>query len=512
MLRKLLFAAALFVAPSLAHADWYEASSKHFVVYSNGSPEHVKAFTERLERFDAALRKITATPDRPISKMMRVTVFMVDDVGDIQKLAGSTTVAGFFQARSSGPMAFVPRKSGGALDAQTILMHEYGHSFMFSSWPGVVFPPWFVEGFAEFVGTASFRNDGELVLGRNPEHRRWCVGRDSYLPAKELVRLKHDKLDDYQTCVLYARGWLLTHYLLLGGHAGELSQYLEAINSGKSIDEATRAFGDLGSLDNKLSAYGKRASLPSIMLTAEQVPVGEVTLRKVSAGEAAIMPARILSSNGVDEKMAPRVAETARRLAAPYPNDAAAQNELAEAEFDANNHAAAEAAADRALAADPKSIHALLYKGMAQMELAKKNEAASVGDWKQVRSWFLAANKLDTEYPEPLIQYYESFEAAKQKPSESAQKGLLYAYALAPFDNGLRLRAGRILLEQGNVKAARVAYEPVAYGPHSGAAGENAKKVVDALDSSGTEAALKVLSDAAAKQKEEEAKKKKKGV
>jgi tetratricopeptide (TPR) repeat protein len=509
MLRKLLFAAALFVAPSLAHADWYEAGSEHFVVYSNDSPERVKEFTERLERFDRALRKITGTPDRPISKMMRVTVFMVDDVGDIQKLAGSSSVAGFFQARSSGPMAFVPRKSNSALDAQTILMHEYGHSFMFSSWPDVVFPPWFVEGFAEFVGTASFRGEGELVLGKNPEHRRWCVGRDNYLPARELVRLKHDKLDDYQTCVLYARGWLLTHYLLLGGHAKELSEYLSAINSGKSIEEATKAFGDLNSLDGKLTSYGKRASLPSIMLTAAQVPVGEVTLRKVSAGEAAIMPARILSSRGVDEKTAPRVAETARRLAAPYPNDPAAQNELAEAEFDAKNYAAAEAAADRALAADPKSIHALLYKGMAQMELAKKNETASVGDWKQARSWFLAANKLDTEYPQPLILFYESFEAAKMKPSEGAQKGLLYAYALAPFDTGLRLQAGRVLLEQGKVKAARAAYEPVAYGPHSGSAGETAKKVVDALDSSGTEAALKIIGEADAKQKEEAAKKKK---
>ena len=509
MLRKLLFAALLLVAPSLAYADWYEAGSEHFVVYSNDSPERVKEFTERLERFDRALRKITGTPDRPISKMMRVTVFMVDDVGDIQKLAGDSSVAGFFQSRSSGPVAFVPRKSNSALDAQTILMHEYGHSFMFSSWPDVVFPPWFVEGFAEFVGTASFRNNGSLVLGKNPEHRRWCVGLNNYLPANELVRLKHDKLDERQTCVLYARGWLLTHYLLLGGHAKELGEYLAAINSGKSIEEATKVFGDLGSLDGKLTGYGKRASLPSIMLTAAQVPAGEVTLRKVSAGEAAIMPARILSSRGVDEKSAPRVAETARRLAAPFPNDAAAQNELAEAEFDAKNYTAALAAADRALAADPKSIHALLYRGMAQVELTKKKGDATAADWKQSRSWFLAANKLDTEYPEPLIQFYESFRAAKQKPSDGAEKGLLYAYALAPFDNGLRLQAGRLLLEQGKLTAARVAYERVAYGPHNGGAGDTAKKVLDALDSSGTEAAIKVLGDAEAKQKEEAAKKKK---
>lgn len=508
MFHKLLLALALLASPVVAHAEWHEASSKHFVVYSDEEPQRVKQFAERLERFDLALRKITATPDRPVSPSMRVTVFFVEDVGEIQRLIGRAGVAGFYNPRSTGPVAFVPRRTGGGeLSAQLILMHEYGHSFMFSTWPDVVFPPWFVEGFAEFVGTANFRNDGNLILGRNPDDRRWCVGRQDFLRAKDLVRVNLGKLDDYATCALYARGWLLTHYLLLGGHAKEFGEYLGAINAGKSVEEATKALGDLDTLDNRLNNYGKRAVLPSIMLTPAQLPVGDVTIRKLTAGEAATMQARILSTNGVNEKTAPSVADLARRAAAPYPTDAGAQNELAEAEFDTKNYGAAEAAATRALAADPRSVHAMLYKGMAIQEQAKQQTGtAAAAKWKEARSWFVRANKAETEYPAPLIAYYDSFVEAKESPSKAAQNGLLYAYRLAPFDLSLRLRAGRMLLDQGQAKPARVAFEMVAYSPHAfGGLNELAKKVVGALDTDDVKGAIKILDDADAEAKKKQA-------
>jgi tetratricopeptide (TPR) repeat protein len=512
MFNKLLLAAALLLAPSLARADWHEATSEHFVVYSDDTPARVQQYAERLERFDRALRYITGTPDKRRSPLSRVTVYMVEDVATIQKLAGSTFVAGFFQSRASGPVAFAPRRTSGPLDAQTILLHEYGHNFMFSNWPDVVFAPWFVEGFAEFVGTAIFRGNGDLVLGKNPDHRSWSIDKSNHMPAELLVKLDQGKLDEYQRSALYARGWLLTHYLLMDKERSkQLADYIVAVNSGKSIDEATRALGNISQLDGRLNGYFKRPALPSIVLTSKDVLPGTVTIRRVSAAEAAIMPARILSSNGVSEKTAPGVAALARRLAAPFPNDAAAQNELAEAEFDAGNYAAAEAAADRAMATDPKSIHALLYKGMAQAEAAKKAGVTDDTRWKAIRGWFIRANKLDTEYPEPLIQYYESFGAAKQKPSKAAVGGLLYAYALAPYDLGLRLKAGRVLLTEGETKAARVAFEPIAYGPHYGNLSTQARAIIDALDSGGTPPALKVIEEAESKAKAEADKAKKQG-
>ncbi len=494
MLRNLLLSATFLVTPSLAHAQWYEASSSHFVVYSEGSPDRLRQFTDRLERYDQALRMVTATPDRPISRNARVTVFFVDSTSDIEKLVGRRNIAGFFRPRASGSVAFVPRDSGGGgLGSREILQHEYAHNFMYSSWPGVVFAPWFIEGFAEFVGTAMIRDDGSVVFGKNPDYRAGSIANSVALPANRLVKLNPGKLDQEQTGVLYARGWLLTHYLILGGHADQLAQYIGAVNSNKSVDEANAALGDLAGLDAKLTSYAKRSRLPGSQVDASKLHVGAITVRQLSVGEAAVMPARILSANGVDAEQAKTTAALVRRLAAPYPDDAGVQNELAEAEFDADNHAAAEAAASRALAADPKSVHALLYKGMAQMAAAQKAGITDPAKWKEIRSSFLAANRLDTEYAEPLIQFYDSFRAAGQAPSKSAQDGLVYAYALAPYDRSLRMNAGFTLLSQGRAKAARIAFEPIAYGPHDQGDSNFAADLIAALDSGGTEGALAFL-------------------
>ncbi|WP_342251454.1 hypothetical protein [Sphingomonas sp. OTU376] len=512
MFKRLFITATLLLAPSLAHADWYEASSKHFVVYSEENPEKLKAYTEKLERFDQTLRFLTGTPDKPLSPMMRVHVFVVANVGEIQRLYGGSGPAGFFDARATGPVAFVPRDDGGnSLNAQTILQHEYGHSFMFSSWPSVVFPKWFVEGFAEFVGTAFYRGgDDTLVIGKAPEYRAYGISRTAQMPAERLLQLDpKDKEMDTQT--LYGRGWLLTHYSVLGGHAKELGAYIQALNEGKSVEEANKAFGSLGQLDAKLNAYGARGALPTIAVPAGKVQVGEVTMRRLSAGEAATMKARIYSTRGVNEERAKMVVEWARQAAAPYANDPGAQNELAEAEFDAKNYVAAEAAADRALAADPNSIHALLYKGMAQQAIAKDAKVTDAARWKAIRSWFIKANKLDPTYPQPLVLFYQSYEAAGQPVPKMAQDGLVGAYTYAPFDDGLRFEVGKVLLEQGNIPGAKIAFEKIAYGPHQ--SGENVSlKVLEALDKDGKEAALKVIADAEAKAKkaEEDAKNKKK--
>ena len=146
------------------------------------------------------------------------------------------------------------------------------------------------------------------------------------------------------------------------------------------------------------------------------------------------------------------------------------------------------------------------------MEAAKAAGDTNPERWKAIRGFFLKANKLDTDYPQPLVLFYESFAAAKQAPTPNAKNGLLGAYVLAPFDTGLRVTAGKVLLEMNDAKAARVAFEPVAYSPHA-PADNVALKVLAALDEKGTEGALAVLAEADAKAKKaaEDAEKKKKG-
>src|SRR3546814_6504371 len=71
------------------------------------------------------------------------------------------------------------------------------------------------------------------------------------------------------------------------------------------------------------------------------IDVGEIEIRALDSGEAAMMGVRMVSRRGVTEKVARELVPDARRVAAPYPHHPVVQAWLAEIEFDAENFAAA---------------------------------------------------------------------------------------------------------------------------------------------------------------------------
>ncbi len=521
MFRKVAGVVAALMSTTAAHAAWQQGSSRHFVVYANDTPEHVRAYTERLERFDAAVRVWHQTPEDQRGPSARVTVFVLNDVDAIQKLSGASGIAGYYEARAGQSVAFVPRTTGTGADygqsAQSVLFHEYTHHWMLTNWTDAALPPWYTEGAAELHATAMIRPDGSVVFGAPPLYRGYTIDKSSLLPADQLTRLNPGKLDGINRDALYSRGWLLTDYLTFDANRRkQLAAYLVALNSGKSADDAGEALGGVNGLDLRLDGYLRKIKLsyPSQTIGAGQISIGAIDVRALGAGEAAIMPVYMASNSGVSLRTAGNVVAAARAVAASFPNDAAVQNELAEAEFDACNvdkksdaacFARAEAAADRTLAADPKSLHALLYKGFAEQAAARRDKVTDPARWTAIRRWFTAANKADTEAPQPLIANYESYRAARLKPTANAQNGLLYAYALAPYDLHVRTIATEVLLDQGKAKEARAAIAPVAYFLDEPTASAFGQKVLAALDKDGPAAALAVFnkSDEDARKKEE---------
>lgn len=501
MLKKVLLASAMLLVSAGADAKWFKASSKHFVVYADDSETNIKTYTERLERFDKAIRVWHVAKEDTRGPSARVTVFLLDDVGAIERLSGRRSVAGFYQPRAGTSVAFSPRIGSGDLSAHAILFHEYTHHWMLTNWTDAAMPPWFVEGFAELHATALFRGD-RVIFGAVPIYRRYTIGQMNLMPMSRMLKFDLGQLSPQETDALYSHGWALTHYLTFDtGRRKLLADYIDALNSGKAVSPAALVAGG-GDLDLKLNSYVRRSTLPSAAFNFDQLPIDTVNVRPLTQAEAAMMPALILSQRGVSKKNAPEATALARKLAAPFPNDAAAQNELAEAEYDlcstddaipADCFGRAEAAADRALLADPKSIHALLYKGMAQVAALKRGKVVDQARWTSARRWFLAANKIDTEAPEPLIAYYDSFSAARIPANTNAQSALLYAYALAPYDSALRLRAGAIFLRQGKLADARNAIAPVAYNVDGGSITTPAQKVLKALDAGDSKAALAEL-------------------
>ena len=484
MILRLAALALALLAPGIAHAEWHEASTKHFVVYADDRPETIEKFASELERFNMAMAAFYPNALKAAEgPANRVTVFVLAGNG-VEKLTGDSFTRGFYIPRAGGNVAFVPKVSGRSesweLSGAAVLRHEYAHHFMYTRFPAV-FPMWFSEGSAEFWSTVLYNKDGSMHVGMVPQHRGFGLLSGNPLPLEKLLTVTNQKLSGEQREAIYGRGWLLTHYLTVDPARQKLLiAYMAALNRGEPLEKAAAALCDLKQLARELERY-MRGRMPAMRLPSERIGGASVALRKLTPGEVATMAVRIRSKRGVDEAEAKRVLADARKATAPFPSDPGAQVALAEAEFDAGNYALAGAAADRALATNAKLGEALLYRAMAKFELASAGESTSE-TWKDVRRAIVAANRNDPEDPRPLILYYRSFGAEGVPAPEAAKQGLAKAYEVAPSDLGLRMNAAIMFLSDKKPAEAREALRLIAYDPHGGGLAAKARAMVAAIE------------------------------
>lgn len=205
-------------------------------------------------------------------------------------------------------------------------------------------------------------------------------------------------------------------------------------------------------------------------------------MRKLRAGEAAMMPIAIESRVGVSAEEARSLVPKARKVADRYPDDPAVLAALAEAEFDAGNDDEAIGAADRALAIDPKQIRAHIQKGYA---LGRKVRSGTLPNesWKDVRIEFVKANKIENAHPIPLVQFYLGYLAQNQQPTRNAIDGLEWAMELAPFDTSIRWLVAQQMVSDERFKEAARTLAPLAYSPHPDEKTEEARKLLKDIES-----------------------------
>lgn len=493
-------AVALMLWSGTAHAAWYQASSKHFVVYANESPKDLSEFAAKLERFDQAARFLRGMDDPPVGDGNRLTVFVMPTIGAVQKLAGDKSgfIAGFYDGRASGSVAFVPRRAGGEsqydLNADTIFFHEYSHHLMFQSIDRPL-PEWVVEGFAEFMSTVKFERDGDIGIGTPAYHRAYGLLEGQHLPLEKLLSNNYSKINAEQHESIYGRGWLLIHYLTFEkSRAGQLDRYVDQLAKGvPPLDSAKSAFGDLGQLDRDLDSYINRSRLSYFKLPGSKFKSGDIAVQPLSEGGARIIPLRTQSKRGVDSKTAEPLAAQIRAVEARYPGDELVEVTLAEAELDSGHPDAAEAAADLAIKANPRDTEAMVLKGRAIARRADKLEGpARHAGFEAARKIFISTNKIDTEDPEPLMEFYKAFVAEGLPPTDNAIAALHYASDLAPQDEGLRMNSAVQYLAEGKAAEAKRALTPIAYDPHGNDLAKTARTMIAKLESGNAKEALAI--------------------
>jgi len=488
----LLLLLLLFAAP--LRAEWQRASSPHFEIYSEGSAADVRARAERLEKFDAVLRRVSGID--PNQESRPLTIFFVEDVDALRRLLGRQfgSAAGVYAPRAAGSLAIVPRETWSderALSPDAVLFHEYSHHFLLQNF-AAAYPPWFVEGFAEFYATATFGADGTVTVGNVPQFRVAGLRAPVDITARDLLTTGALNFRDRALDQFYARSWLLVHFLTFNRErTGQRAHYVAAIEQGVPLEDAARsAFGDLRAFEYELRRYVD-SPIASATVAPAALPTPAIEVRPLTRAQVALLPLRMEHMRGIPAERAGAFAAAVRAAAAPYPADPDALFLLAEAEALARNLDASDRAADALLAQVPTHSRALLRK-------AKNLEArGGLAARAAARPLVVRANRADTRDPLPLVAYYRSFLPDAEPPPPLAVDGLLLAVQLAPQSSDVRLIGGAGLIKAGRLDEAEAVLRPAAYAPHGGGNAATAQELIRLIAASrtGANAELAALAD-----------------
>ena len=502
MRKSLVGLAALIVlAATPAHATWVEARTEHFTIDIDADEAVVRDYAIKLERFDAALRRLYGVADDPTRRANPLHIYALRE-GMFDKVCECSFAVGYYNPQAGGSTIFtvyVPkfdaRAKEGDQTPQVVLLHEYSHHFMYSSYP-IAYPLWYSEGFAEFNANVVFDPDGAVKIGYPANYRAYAIRNvDQNLTVEEFF----EPPAYYPIETLYGRGWLMTHYLTLDARRkGQLATYLAEFNKGKrSLDAAKTAFGDLHALYAEMFDYrARKGGLDKPLRVPPAAAAPSVQVATLSPGAAAMMTIKLMLADGVSDRRARDLVHDGEKIARAYLDDPAAQQVFADAAFAAGDLDLADAAIDRVLVIDAKSIDAMVTKGRIAVRRAFNAKSTDAAVWTAARGWFLKANRQSPDASLPLLHYYRSFLAAKQTPSKGAINGLLRAAVLAPEDSVTRMLLAQRLLKDGNANTARFVLQPIAFSPHPRTDDNAARKIIDLIDAGNLAEAVKMMDGA----------------
>ena len=154
---------------------------------------------------------------------------------------------------------------------------------------------------------------------------------------------------------------------------------------------------------------------------------------------------------------------------------------------------AAVAAADAALALDPRKVNAHVQKVYALARKAEKAKSSAAVD--ETRRALLALNSIEVNHPVPLVYFYKSFAARGETPTANAVAGLEQAVTVAPFAHEISLMLAQRYLMDGKTAQARETMLPAAFNPHGGKRAEQLREIVARLESADASGAATIAAE-----------------
>ncbi len=475
-----LLLALLCLASMPAQArDWVRAEMPGVVLYSDGYPHELQRWALKVRLFDALLRQqfdLTA-PDADLGSPL--TVYLLDEGKDVEKLTGLENIHGLYSPSSEGSFLIASRAPGyykDQLSGQSVLFHEYTHHFMYrhftSAWPA-----WYREGFAEYAGAVSFDADWNAAVGQ-PNWPRLKHLNGKPMPLATVLTASVDDFKPGEKARFYAWSWKLV--TLLGASQDDrykLQRYLRMYASGtESSEAALAAFGDLDALEARLHAFvpdprgGQKIALKA-------PPAADIEVTTLDPLESRLIDLRLGRMAGKNDK---QVLAGLRMFVSAYPGNATARRELALALM-RSNLGEARGQAELAVSLAPGDSRSQAILADIAMRQAKANPATTAADWDKLRVMLAKAFGSGTRDPMALSMLFRSYLMEPQPAPPAVHAAMDRALALQPESYEIRSLAVYSLAMRGQYGDARQAAEILASDPHSGMLGKQALDMLGKL-------------------------------
>ncbi len=245
-MRKLAFLCwvLIFALAPAAHAKerpWYKYENKYFEAYSDASEKKVMRLLEELENFRAAVIQLNGGQVPDSAEKTQVVIF--NSRKDFKDTIRSDLADAY--AVNIGGVSYIVMSAGRiSAESLTIIRHEFTH--VLQAYGGARLPPWYVEGYAEFMSGMTFREENtEFIIGDYPGRAK-VPG--ALLEWNDLISddfAFHRISSRSEGSNAYLQSWLLVHYLTLGeqmAHNSDLIRYLTKYGLGI---ESNVAFQDV---------------------------------------------------------------------------------------------------------------------------------------------------------------------------------------------------------------------------------------------------------------------------
>lgn len=487
---KRWLAAALAAVALQAAAGWRQFDSEHFSTYSEGSELAARDRLQQLETLRWLALKLMRADEQSVRAQSRFEIVVLPGKVTLQSLLPDMppNTEGVYAVCGEGAVAWAIDREvsrGAELPwGQMVQQHELAHHLM-AQYATMQYPSWFVEGFAEYLGTT--RMSGEnLLVGDLNRWRSFALERGNWLPFADVLAWRLGglaKRPPSEVEYFYGQSWLLTHYLLGDeARAAGMARYFERIAAG---DDPVAAFEPatgipVAELESRLQRY--LPGLQRLQLRGADLPKATVRAETLTADAGAVLTDRMLlrSCTGTSQR-AERLARLRAAAAAPGAG-AATRRTAARAELLADDPRAALALLEPLLAADDADAEANYLAGRswalraAALDGSARNEALD-----RARAHLFKAYRANKGDGPTLYHLARVLEQTRGPTDPNTLNAARAARVMLPAVPEVAVFAARLEVRAGDRERAARALGTLAGDPHHPEQAARMRRAVEAI-------------------------------